>query len=144
MLACVLGHHGVTMQGRVWTYFESCPLCIQVDSLLLFKSAALKPFVHRSAIQLAMLIRVLPHCLSEPASHMASKELARTAPCPIPTQEHMSVSTPNRMRLGGHIARRRAVKKQRGLINQQRNPDVPPTLLTLNRHTIVPPPISEH
>lgn len=108
------------------------------------RSAALKSFVRRSATQLAMLIRVLPHCLSEPASHMAVERAGQN--CAV---SHSNTGT----HVGQHSQQDAAwrtyctealCKKQRGLINQQRNPDVPPTLLTLNRHTIVPPPISEH
>ncbi|GAA6107011.1 uncharacterized [Tachysurus ichikawai] len=91
-----------------------------------------------------MLIRVLPHCLSEPASHMASNELARTAPLSHSnTGTHVGQQSQQDAAWRTYCTEARC-KKQRGLINQQRNPDVPPTLLTLNRHTIVPPQISEH
>jgi len=66
--------------------------------------------------------------------------LARDECHTIPTQEHMSVTAPNRMQLCGHIALSLTVKKirHRNLINQENNPDAPPTHLTLNRHSIVP------
>lgn len=89
----------------------------------------------------------LPHRLSVPVSHMAV----------ISTMEILARDeTPHHSNTGTHVGhcsqqdaaprtycaktycKKKKKAKHRNLINQENNPDAPPTHLTLNRHCIVP------